>query len=156
RTGGDPINITPLPHPPFFAGSDRAPLWTEDGQYVYLLIRDGVWRLSIADRTATRIVNIPEYELLDFALPVDARRLITTDKNSYIVIARNRKSKKVAFWSVDIRTSQVKMLAQVDQAIGGAPYPRYSLDLTLDGKTLVYRAQDDAHAAELWVSHTAV
>jgi dipeptidyl aminopeptidase/acylaminoacyl peptidase len=151
RAKGDPINISTSSHPPFFSG-DRAPLWTADSQHAFELTRDGVWKLSIADRTATRVANLPEYDLIDFALPIDARLVAAQNSESFIVIARNRTTKKVAFCSVDLRTNALKILMQVDQAVGGSPSPRYALDVTPDGKTLVYRAQDAAHPTELWIS----
>jgi len=152
RAGGSAINITPSSHPPFFSGTDRAPLWTDNGQHLYQLTKDGVWKLRIADRTATRIASLPEYDLVDFALPLDARQVAATNSQSFIVIARNRTTKKVAFCSIDLLTSELRILTQVDQAIGGFPYARYSLDVSPDGKTLVYRAQDAGHPAEIWIS----
>ena len=152
RAKGEPINISASPHPPFFSGGDRAPLWTADGQHLYQLMRDGVWKLSIADRTAMRVASVPEYDFIDFALPVDARQVAAQDSQSFTVIARHRTTKKVAFCSVDVGTNALKILMQVNQAVGGSPYPRYSLDVTPNGKTLVYRAQDAAHPTEIWIS----
>jgi dipeptidyl aminopeptidase/acylaminoacyl peptidase len=150
RDGGEPIDITPLAHPPF-SGADRPPLWAQDGQHVYRVTSDGLWKLNVSDRSATRIATVPEYDVIDFVIPSRARQLITAENRFVVVIALNRATKQMAFYRIDLVTFEVKKLQEGDQFIGG-PVPRYSFDVAADSKTIVYRAQDSAHPAEIWIS----
>jgi dipeptidyl aminopeptidase/acylaminoacyl peptidase len=55
-SGGAPVSLTSGTHPDF-SQSYRPPLWDADGRSIYVLGEGGLWKLSVGERTCTRITR---------------------------------------------------------------------------------------------------
>src|SRR5262249_1935514 len=55
-SGGPPLSFTSGEHPDF-SQPYRPPLWDADARSIYLLGEDDLWKLSVGERTCTRITQ---------------------------------------------------------------------------------------------------
>lgn len=142
--------ITALPPVTSFP---RPPLWDATGETVYLQTARGLWKVSIATGLAAEVARIPDRALIAIAGRRDDSLLWSTDKGAAtIVITLNDQTKQSGFYKVDLKTGAYNRLLEEDKSYGFDL--EFNLDLSNDGQTLVYTAEDGAHCRNFWAVNT--
>jgi len=148
--GSEPRNITPTPHP-YFSNSFRAPLWDATGEHIYLLSADSIWRVTLKENKAAEVATIPGRKILEAVTPGRGDSLWSPDGGrSMIVTTRDESTKQVGFYQMDLTTGKCERLLEERKSYGANPI--FNMDVSDDGKQVVFIAEDAAHSAEIWLS----
>lgn len=149
-SGGEPRNITLTPHP-YFSNSWRAPLWDATGGHIYLLSTDSIWKASVTENKAEEVAKIPDRKIVEAVAPRGGGRLFSPDRGgSMLVIAFDDQTKQQGFYQIDLKTGKQTRLLEEKKSYG--PIPIYRMDVSNDGKQVVFVAEDAAHSAEIWLA----
>jgi dipeptidyl aminopeptidase/acylaminoacyl peptidase len=157
RNGGEPRNLTTGTHPPF-SDDHRAPLWDASGQLVILLSSEQygrvgsakIWAASPAQATFRQIADIPDRVVLEVLASVGDGHFWSPDGRSMIVMTRHERTKDVGFYRVDVSSGAATLLFEEPRYSSGDRI--FHADVSRDGKTLAYVAQDAQHPEDIWVS----
>ncbi len=149
-SGGAPRKVTESPHPPF-DGTSRSPLWDGTGQFLYFLSANALWKVSVTSGAASEVTKIPNRKLVEVVSPVGVGRFWSADRGrSMYVSTRDDQTKRVGFYKIDLTTGQYTELIEENKNYG--PYLVFNVDVSNDGETVVYCAQDAQHGPDLWVA----
>jgi dipeptidyl aminopeptidase/acylaminoacyl peptidase len=147
--GGLPRKAADNPHPDFDVFVLRAPLWDSRGQSLFLIASGALWKVSVADKTATLFAYMTDRHFV--SVLSQGGRIWTPDAGrSMVVRTENDKTKQDGFCKIDLVTRSVESLQEEDKSYGPQEYRRPLI--STDGQTVVYMAQDVAEAPELWVT----
>ena len=150
-TGGPVRKVTGLTAPTAYL---RPPLWDEAGENVYVTGRS-VWKASVSSGVATELSRIPDHAVIAVAGRRDAARLWTIDNGGSIVVATlNDETKQTGFYTVDLKTGASTRLIEEDKSYGMDL--EFNMDVTDDGQTLVYTAEDGSHSRNFWALNTSL
>ena len=146
-SGGGPVRkVTGLTPPTSFF---RPPLWDDAGENVYVHTGRALWKVSVSSDTATELVHITDRAVIAVAGQRDAERLWTIDNHGSIVVATlNDETKQTGFYKVDLKTGASTRLVEEDKSFGMEP--EFNMDVSDDGQTLVYGAEDGGHSRNFW------
>ena len=131
-----------------FAQENRPPLWLDDTTLV-VAVRDTLWRLSAATgAVAPAAVPRDRRQLAELLAPAHAERVEGPDVT---VVVRDPRTKRAGFQRLDLRTGQAEALFEDDIAIGATDLP-YHVDLSRDGRTVAFVAENGSRPPEVWVA----
>ncbi|MDT8067071.1 MAG: prolyl oligopeptidase family serine peptidase [Terriglobia bacterium] len=156
--GGDPTNVTAgKPHPKF-NDDHRAPLWDSSGRRIYLLSSeqygrsgtDKIWAADLDQHSLKVVAEIPGTVILEVAAPRGGGRLWEPMPHSMLVLARNEATKDTGFYKIDLQTGAVSKIFSEPRYFGRDSI--FTTDVSSDGKTIAYVAQDAQHPEEVWVA----
>jgi dipeptidyl aminopeptidase/acylaminoacyl peptidase len=155
--GGEPQLLTSGDHPPF-SDEQRAPLWDGAGQNLYLISSenygrlgtDKVWKASVAQHNYSVVGTIPTRVVLEIASPSIGGKAYVFGGNSLIVGARDEATKKEGFFSLNVSTGKTTKL--FEDAIYLGRDVIFGVDVSNDGKTIVYVSQDAQHPEDIWAT----
>jgi len=157
--GGEPRLLTPGDHPPF--ESFLGPLWDKRGENLYLVSSNyvnmrgsgqpSVWKASVPQAKLSKLADIPNHIIRDMVSSSSGGQFWSPDGGkSLVVIARDETTKQDGFFKVDLTDGRASRLYEVNEFIGDNDLLR--ADVTPDGKTLVFTAQDAQHPEDIWMS----
>lgn len=167
--GSEPRNVTPGEHPAF-SRIDRLPLWDARGENLYVLSRasaevvsrehikvgsDGIWRINIKEPSVQKIARIADRNIVDVALSCRSDRVISRDGGqSLLILAIDDQTKHMGFYRVDLKTGATTRLYEREEVVSSGTFsnPGYTIDQSIDGKTIAYISEDIRHPSELYVS----
>jgi dipeptidyl aminopeptidase/acylaminoacyl peptidase len=125
----------------------RPPLWLND-QTILLTAKDTLWRLSLTAGNVTAAGSPRERRLLDIIAPAATQQL----GGSYVTVAASdRRSKRVSFQRLDLRTGGATSLFEGDFATGGTDLS-YQLDVSRDGRVVAFVSQSGTRPPEVWIA----
>ncbi len=158
--GGSPQILTEGKHPPF-DHDFRAPLWDTNGEYIYLirsekygrLGTDTVWKVSVRDRSYSIAAKVPGRVILEVVGPSSGGRVWSPDGGHSIVVrTRDENTKQVGFYRVGVSNGQSTKLFEENS------YFAYDMifgqDVSRDGQTVAYVAQDAQHPEDIWITNS--
>jgi len=146
--GGEPRNATATPHPPF-NNYWRAPLWDAVSDHIYLLSPDSIWRVNVKENEAEAVVKIIDKKIIEAVAPNGGGRFWSPDSGrSMVIAAHDERTKQEGFYQVDLATGKLVSLLQERTSYGFSPI--FNMDVSKDGKQIVFVAEDVAHSAEIW------
>jgi dipeptidyl aminopeptidase/acylaminoacyl peptidase len=157
-SGGDPQLLTPGDHPPF-SDDHRAPLWDAEGQYVYLISSENygrlgtpnIWKASVREHSFSVVATVPGRVILEVVSPAVGGRFWSPGGGGSLVIGtRDEARKKVGFYKVNISSGQAAKLFEEDSYFGRDMI--FNLDVSRDGKTVVYVSQGAQRPEDVWVA----
>jgi len=149
-SGGAPQNITPASHP-YFSNMWRAPLWDAMGEYIYLLSTNSIWRVKVKENKAEEVVKIADRKIIEVVAPRRGGRLWSPNGGQSIVITTSDdRTKQVGFYQIDLNTGKQTRLLEERKSYGGRPI--YNMDVSRDGRQVVFVAEDAGHCAEIWLT----
>jgi dipeptidyl aminopeptidase/acylaminoacyl peptidase len=148
-TGGGPRKVTESPHPRF-DGASRSPLWDETGQFLYLLSSNALWKVSVTSGAASEVTKIPNRKLVEVVSPAGGGRFWSPDRRSMYISTRDDETKRVGFYKIDLTTGQLTELIEENKTYGS--YLVFNVDVSNDGETVIYYAQDAQHSPDLWMA----
>jgi dipeptidyl aminopeptidase/acylaminoacyl peptidase len=145
-SGGDPVSLTSGKHPDF-SQSYRPPLWDADGRSIYVVGEGDLWKLSVGERTCTRITQGGGPPIKD-VLAAGHSRLWSPDAvGSAIVATRDEATKRVGYDRINLQSGRRARLLDEDKHYDSAIF---STRVTRDGTRILYLAEDSQHGADLW------
>ena len=148
-SGGEARNLTDGPHPTF--GDDyRLPLWDESGKNIYAVGGENLWAISVDKGELKQVTKGLPGDVRDVVAGSKAGQILTSENHKLAyVITTNNKTKRVGFHKVDLATGDSSVLVEEDKAYG-SPFC-FSVDVSEDGRRIVYVAQDSTRSPDLWV-----
>lgn len=157
RDGGEPRDVTPGTHPPF-SDDHRAPLWDADGKLVVLLSTELYGRVgsgkvfvaSPADGSFKELTDIAGHVVLEALAPVSGGRFWSPDGASLVLMTRQEDTKALGFYRVDLESGAATRLFEERRFSSGDRI--FQMDVSRDGRILVYAVQDAQHPEDLWVT----
>jgi dipeptidyl aminopeptidase/acylaminoacyl peptidase len=150
--GGDLQKATSMIHP-HFGDSYRAPLWSKKGDAIYAIGANALWQISVINRTANKITELPGKNIVEIVSPGIGGRFWSPDEGKSLVIStRDDTTKQEGFYKVDINTGNYYRLTEGNISRGG--FPIFTADASDDGKMFVYTTQDASHCEDIWVMET--
>ena len=146
--GGEPKVVTRGVHP-IVGDPYRAPLWSADGRALVLLAGGAIWRASITDGSMREIGRVPQRTITEIvARGNNVGRPFTDHDRSVLVTTRDSATKRVGMARIDLATGAAAQLFERDQYFSE---PLWSVDVTGDGSSIVYVAEDARHPQDVWV-----
>lgn len=147
--GGEPMLVTRGSHPSV-GDSYRAPLWTADGKALLLLAGNAVWRASVSDGSMREVGRVAGRSITEIvARGNNVGRSFTDTDRAVLVTTRDSATKRVGFARIDLATGASTQLFERDQYFSE---PLWSIDITADGSSMFYVAEDAQHAQDVWMT----
>lgn len=149
ESGSEPVRLTKGKHPNF--GDDhRAPLWSADGQAVYCVGEDNIWRIGVGEGKLTQITHGLGRKLVEVVGAGPGRFWSPDGARSMIVAGRDDDTKRVSFHRVDLESGRAECVWEGDHHFGWEL--TFACRGTPDGKRLIFPVQDARHPPDLWVT----
>ncbi|MCI0718417.1 MAG: prolyl oligopeptidase family serine peptidase, partial [Acidobacteria bacterium] len=145
---GGPRNLTPGSHPNFASSSSL--LWDQASQFLYSIAPDALWKIGVVGGDLTKVVDTPPHRILVELIAARGRgRLWSPDAGqSAVVVTRDEETMRDGYYKVSLRTG--KSIKLVDEEKSYGYLPRTSMDVSADGQTMVYVAEDARHCPNIW------
>ena len=145
-TGGPVRKLTGLPP---VTASIRPPLWDIASENVYIQTSKGLWKVSVASGGAAEVVRIPDRGIVAFAGRRDDSQICLTGGGTSIIVSTlDEETKRSGFYRVDLKTGAYTRLIEEDKSYGFDL--EFNMDVSDDGQTLVYTAEDGGHSRNFW------
>jgi dipeptidyl aminopeptidase/acylaminoacyl peptidase len=161
--GDKPRNLTQGSHPPF-GGVFFTPLWNSKSDTVYLMISsrtqdvesvplgsDAIWKASLIDGKVSEVARIPGHNVIGFVSASDGLATwFPEDRESLIVGTQDQATREAGFWKIRLASGNIQKLFEGRVAFS-FPSP-LSTDVSRDGHTIAYSAQDSQHPPDIWLT----
>jgi dipeptidyl aminopeptidase/acylaminoacyl peptidase len=149
-SGGSARNITEGSHPNF-GGQYRQPLWGPGGQTIYLIGDNNLWEASLVTRKLRQVTSGLGREVLEIVSPGGKGRIWSTGGGQWIYLCtKDNKTKEFGFYRIDLITGKCYKLIEQNKTY--LPPFRFSIDVSDDGKSIVYVGQDAQHPSDIWIA----
>lgn len=126
-----------------------APVWSPDGNNLYAVVDDGVWRASSEGGQASKVADVPGHHLV--RLITQGGLLWSLDGGrSAVVVTDDEVARQDGFYRVDLLTGQATVLLENGQLFWGPDVDGY-LKVAPDGRGFLYSAQDATQPVDLWI-----
>jgi dipeptidyl aminopeptidase/acylaminoacyl peptidase len=143
--GGEPVLLTPAPHPSF-DNIYLAPLWTTDGKRLLLIGGGETWASDVASRTVAPLRKLAGRRAV--ALVEDGGRVWSPDGGrSAVVLASANDTRQMSWHWLDLRTGATTLLWEGERAVDGVF--RLSGRVTPQGPRLLFAAEGAAQPPDL-------
>ncbi len=150
--GGNPRNLNDT-SPLSFGDLYHGPNWDGKGKFLYFLTSNALWKVDAATGNATEVARIPNKELVEIVSPAFSGRFWSTDGGrSMRLITRDLQTRQMGFVEVDLATGMFASLIEENKFYGFSP--AFNVDVSNDGKTVVYAAEDGQHSTEIYVANS--
>jgi len=147
--GGEPRNVTATL--PSLNSFRHAPLWDATGEYIYLLGPNSIWQINAKENKAKTPAIIPDRKIIEAVAPSGEGRFWSPDGGrSMIVVTRDERTKQEGFYQIDLTTGKQTTLLEESKSYGYSPI--FNMDVSTDGKKVVFVAEDAGHSAEVWMA----
>ncbi len=150
-SGGAPISTAHVPHADFSADY-RQPLWDSAGHAVFVLGADTLWRVDATSGAIAAAASVPGHTLREIVAPAGVGRFASAPGgHALYVTTRDDSTKRDGIYRVDLTARSVSRVSEDDVAYGD----EFSIDVSADGRTVVYATQDAQHPEDLQVADGA-
>jgi len=147
---GEPRNLTEAAHPNF-GGDFRRPLWDYAGNKIYCLGDNNIWAVAVPYGGAEQITRDMDREVVEIVAPNGKGTLWSPGKGENVYLAtRNRKTKQVGFYRVNLKTGAHSALFEENKAYGSPLV--FGIDVSENKKSVIYVAQDAQHPPDIWLA----
>jgi dipeptidyl aminopeptidase/acylaminoacyl peptidase len=153
---GETRLLTPGVHPRF-DNAFRAPLWDSNSENLYFISSESythrgessVWKASVQQTGLSIVAEIPTHTIREIISPSGGGRFWSPDGGrSLVVSTRDETTKREGFYQVDLDFGKASLLYEANMHLGD----RFRADVTPDGKTFVYTAEDSQHPVDIWTN----
>jgi dipeptidyl aminopeptidase/acylaminoacyl peptidase len=152
EVGGEPINVSTGEHPSFSSGD--VPIWSADGDAIYVMGASQIWRADLNTRTARAVTSSKAQRRTLGMAAVRNRSILWQPRGRNKLFARvsNTQTMHEEICSVDIGTGAMSPILAEAQSFGDS----YSTGLTFDAPDSkapgVFAAQSATRAPELFAT----
>jgi dipeptidyl aminopeptidase/acylaminoacyl peptidase len=127
----------------------RPPLWSKNSKTLYLLGGDALWKADVVSGKATEAAKIPARRITGIVTGAGGEELRSLDNGQFLITTTiDSETKQNGFYRIDLETGAVVKLREENKRYG----PINTFDVSANGHTFVYRAEDVQTAPELWVT----
>jgi len=110
-----------------------------------------IWKATVRDRRLQQVAKVTDRDILEAVGPVGGGRLWSPDGGRSMVVAtQNRENKQIGFYTVDLMRGTSARLFEEDRSLPFGPI--LNLDVSGDGRRIVYVAQDARHPPDVWLT----
>jgi dipeptidyl aminopeptidase/acylaminoacyl peptidase len=148
-SAGEPRNLTNKPHPGF-GNAFRPPLWDAAGESLYLVGGNAIWRVSTQTGSVTEVAKAPNKRLTEVMVRKEQGCYWSPDGRSMIVSTFDEGTKHTGFYRLDPNSGTATRLVEEDK-VYRAPAELF-INVSADGKSIVYLAQDLQHGDDVWLA----
>ena len=153
KAGGSPQNVTGFPVPSRLY-RQGAPLWSANGQSIYINRGDSIWTTTPQETRARELATFPGYQVVEL-LEEDGNRLWSPDGGqSTVVLTFDETARASAFHEVELGTGRITKQWEDGQCYTCVNNERHILGQP-NGKNLAYVSQDSQHGDDLWMADSA-
>jgi dipeptidyl aminopeptidase/acylaminoacyl peptidase len=132
-------------------------LWDKTGRNLYFSSGGTLWRTSETANDASEVASIADHTVgivasganLDEFRNADLIWSLDKDRST-IVVTRDQQTKKCGYYRINLESGVSEKILEEDKVYGTGPCNADGLNVSPDGKTLVYVAEDAGHERELW------
>ena len=129
---------------------ESAPVWSPDGKAVYTAGEKALGKIDVATGKAATVFSVADGDLLGIAGRPGSGRYWSPDGGRSLYLAvRNGATKKVGFSRIDLAGGTARSLFEEEAFLRLDPF---SLDVSPDGRRVVYARQDATHPEDLWTA----
>jgi dipeptidyl aminopeptidase/acylaminoacyl peptidase len=136
---------------PNFGDNERPPLWSRNGNAIYLLAEGALWRVGVADRRVEELANIPGKSIIEIVSSRAEGTYSSRDNGkSMMVLTRDLNSMAEGFYRVVLSSGESAMLHEANESFGN--FPGSTTASTADGTVISYLAERCDRYPNLWVA----
>lgn len=126
----------------------QTPLWDKEGQAIYVLGENKIWRIPTTEAKATAITTKWDRQIRSIVSRHDGQQVWSPDETSIYVNTGNSLTKQEGFYRVDSGTGEFSKSLEADININ----PLLS-GVSHDDESLVYAAQNASQELNLWIAN---
>jgi len=145
--GGTPLRVTTFPSGGMVF-TQFPPLWDTSGGYVYLIQRGTIWRASTVQTQPAQLADLGPFEVEEIAAGTAGRLWSPDSGRTMIVLSRDHKAKKAAFYRVDLASGRSTKLME-DSQCHTCVNALYHVMGSPSGDAY-YFSEDAQHSPDLW------
>ena len=146
--GGEPRNLTNGRYPEFGDNSFNQPLWSADGKTIYTVGDGNLWSIPVNAGKPSQVTKELGRDVLEIVASLGKGRIWSPDGHSAYICVRNRETKQVGFYKIDLSTGEHSVLTEESKTYGSPIC--FNLDGSGNGRSIIYVAEDARHCADLW------
>lgn len=124
----------------------QTPLWDKQGQAIYAIAENKIWRIATTDAKATAITTTWNRQIRSIVSRHDGQQIWSPDGESIYVNTSNALTKQEGFYQIDSRTGEFSKAFEADISINS-----FLSSVSHDDEFLIYAAQNARQELNLWV-----
>jgi dipeptidyl aminopeptidase/acylaminoacyl peptidase len=144
KRGEQPRKVSATPRVRFV----QTPLWDKQGQAIYVLAENKIWRILTTGANATAITGTWNRQIGSIVSRHDGQQIWSPDGKSIYVNTSNSVTKQEGFYRVDSHNGDFNKLLEADASIN--PMLR---GVSHDDELMVYAAENAQHEPNLWITN---
>lgn len=126
----------------------QTPLWDKQGQAIYVLAENKIWRIPTTDARATAITTAWSRQIRSIVSRHDGQQIWSPDSESIYVNTSNSVTKQEGYYRLDPRTGDFSKGLEADISINSL-----LSGVSHNDEFLVYAAQTATQEQNLWVTN---
>jgi len=128
---------------------NTSPIWDEKAANLYFIVRDILWRVSLAEAKVSEVATIPNYSLVRIILSSEGEKFWSQPgRPGMFVHVRNQRTKQEGIYQIDLASGKFTRLFEEDKKLDSGLLTIVSKD----NKQVVYTSQDGQHCEDLWIA----
>jgi len=128
---------------------NTSPIWDEKSANLYFIVKDILWRVSLAEAKVSEVATIPNYSLVRIILSSEREKFLSQPgRPSMFVHVRNQRTKQEGIYQIDLASGKFTRLFEEDTKLDSGLLTIVSKD----NKQVVYSSQDSQHCEDLWIA----
>lgn len=129
------------------------PLWNAEGTRIYFVSDGAVWQSDLGEDAAEKVAEIPGRKIVRLLQRFGNLLWASPHDQEAIVVTRDDLGKQDGFYKVDLERGSSSKLLEKGQCYTCANVEEWQFaDITTNGKSIAFYAEDAQHSPELWIS----
>lgn len=128
-----------------------APVWAANGENIYTIIDDSIWKASWESERIFKIAGVPGHHIVRLMARDDGSLWSTDGGRSATVVTNDESVRQDGIYKIDLTTGQATALLENGQRYWDVFVDGY-LKSAPDGRAFLYSAQDAAQPIDLWIA----
>ena len=151
--GRPPQNVTAFPLPGRLY-RQSAPLWSDNGQSIYINRGDSIWTTSTDTAKARELATLPGNRVVEFVAQDKSRLWSPDGGKSTVVLTFDETARQSAFYGLELETGRITKLFENGQCYTCVSTDEHVIAQST-GSELAYLSQDSQHGDDLWMADSA-
>ncbi len=128
-------------------------LWEANGQSVYFISKNALWKLMTDDWTLSKIASIPDHNFLTLLAKNGGFQLWSPGKEPVVIaLVRDEHTFREGFWKIDLTSGTCTKLMEEPKVHDTSRLDgiRNGIEVSADDMTITYLAEDAQHPEDIW------